>query len=368
MANGRTMTRPEVMGPPDESRALAAGSAGALAEAAEVGAMAAMAREKAQIETQTIIARKFPRDEMKAFDNIMKACKRPAFVTKKVRNKETGQMEDAFHALYRYPRAGENIDGPGVVLAREMARCWGNIYYGVRMISMDDDWIHIQGFAIDLQTNVPVVSEDKFKRLIFRKNGGWIRPDERDLRELINRRGAFCVRNALLQLMPPDFIEEAVQECKRTAVSVAKGMKPEDRDKTLRMIVHGFSGLGVTKEMIETYLGHTLESISAEELTDLRTIYSTVAEEPGSIDKYFERPKAAAPEKGGLDPSQVAGGTSQERSARPAAPPPPAAGPLEISPEEAERIRQREIAEARGDAPTAPPKPTSRGGELFPKA
>jgi len=44
----------------------------------EVGAVAATAREEAEIKAAIVLARRFPRDENAAYTRIIKACKRPS--------------------------------------------------------------------------------------------------------------------------------------------------------------------------------------------------------------------------------------------------------------------------------------------------
>jgi len=74
------------------------------------------------------------------------------------------------------------------------------------VVSLTDEHVHIRGFAIDLETNASTEYEDQFKRLVQRKGRDgethWVQPDERDLRELIGRRGAILVRNAILSYTP----------------------------------------------------------------------------------------------------------------------------------------------------------------------
>src|SRR5205085_986190 len=138
------------------------------------------------------------RNELMAFQQLAVACKRLSF---------------AEQSSYAFPRGGQTVSGPSVHLARAAARVWKNLQYGVRITRDDDDSRQIQAFAWDLETNVKVTGEDDFKKLVYRKKDGWVKPDERDLRELTNRRGAILVRNCILQILPKDLIEDARDEC-----------------------------------------------------------------------------------------------------------------------------------------------------------
>jgi hypothetical protein len=245
--------------------------------AVEVGESAAMEREKAEIQSAIISAKRFPRDEKQAWNKIMHSFERPSM---------------AECAEYRFPRGGKEIVGPSIDCARELARCWGNIRFGIRLVSLDAETVHIKGYALDLESNSQIEMEDKFKKLIFRKSQGWVEPDERDLRELINRRGAICVRNAILQLLPPDFKEDACRQANVTLQKAARGEIEQSREEAVRRLVLSYDRFGVTAAMIEQRLDHTLETINAEELTDLRKIWKSISDGVAKREEFFELPSA----------------------------------------------------------------------------
>jgi hypothetical protein len=61
----------------------------------------------------------------------------------------------AERAFFRYSRGGSQITGPSVHLARELARCFGNVQYGIAELRRDDEHgeSEMQAFAWDVQTN-----------------------------------------------------------------------------------------------------------------------------------------------------------------------------------------------------------------------
>lgn len=249
----------------------------------QAGTMSAVARAEAEVKAAIAIAKRFPRNETQARINIKNSCERPRF---------------ADEALYAFPRgSGENaatIEGPSVALARELARCWGNIQFGLRIVTDDDERVHILGRAYDAETNTLVEMEDKFKKLIQRKTG-WIRPQERDLRELINRRGAICVRNAILQIIPKDIVEEAVERCNETLTKAAAGAMKADPKAAARKLAECFDPMGVTVAMLEGYLGHTYDTMTPKEYAQLRTIWQSITDGNSRVDEYFAAPKPPAP-------------------------------------------------------------------------
>ena len=242
----------------------------------EAGAVAAVAREESEIKAAIVVAKNFPRDEFAAHTKIIKSAQRPSF---------------AEGGFYTFERGGKAIEGPSVKMARELARCWGNIRHGLRIVSIDDYYVHVKGWALDLETNAYVENEDKFRKLIQRKNRGWVVPDERDLRELINKRGAICVRNSVLQVMPPDIVDEAVRVAKDTMIRAAKGeIEGQTGEEAARRLSLAFADLGVTTEMIQAYLGHSLDIVTDEEIVKLRGVYTSVNDGHSRREEHFAMP------------------------------------------------------------------------------
>ena len=59
-------------------------------------------------------------------------------------------------------------------------------------------------------------------------------------------------------------------------------------------MVTGFAKIGVTKEMLEKRLGHTLESVNTDELTEYIGIYNGLKQKETTISDWFEQPKTAS--------------------------------------------------------------------------
>jgi hypothetical protein len=247
----------------------------------EAAATPLAVRAQAEIQSSIIIAKKFPRDVTKGYMELQKSARRPTFARK---------------ARYSFPRGGQEVAGPSVNLAREAARCWGNIRYGVTMMPTEDDeeWIQIEAWAHDAETNTWAYAQDRFPNKVQRRNKGWVKPDERDRRELVNRRGAISVRNALLQLLPFDVIEDAVNACLATTRAAASQDLEENREDTIRKLVMAFEQMGVTKEMIEKRLGHSTELTDAAELDELRSVWHSMHDGNTNRNDHFNVPAAQA--------------------------------------------------------------------------
>lgn len=205
-----------------------------------------------------------PRSEEVARSEILKCCSRKRFAEK---------------ARYKYPRGNTTVIGASVQLARELARLWGNIRYGVRIVGDDVNSRSIVGWAWDVQTNAYEESPDVFRKLIQRKQGKgenaptvWVVPDERELRELTNRRAAICVRNCIVHLLPFDLLDEVQDAC----ASTMRAEVEKDPDGAKRDVIDSFAGLGVPANELEEFVGHSLSSLSPHEVEDLRAIFRAI--------------------------------------------------------------------------------------------
>lgn len=265
---------------------------------AELNTSGSAAREQAEIQSAYLIAKRFRRNEEEARERIINACKRLSF---------------ADEAYYAFPRGGSEVSGPSVVLAREAARLWGNIRFGLKVVRDDDESRTIKGTALDLETNAFSEFEDDFKKLIQRKDKDsgqtrWVTPDERDLRELTNRRGAILIRNCITSILPKDLIDAAVVAAEETVAQFADKNKAE----TVKLILETFSTLFVSQANLETYLGHSLIELSKEEIVKLRGIASAIRAGVSKKEEFFNGgTKPQTTETGTLDASKMKAGNSE---------------------------------------------------------
>lgn len=287
-------------------------------ETSELTPVAAGVGIEAEIKAAITVALKFPRNEDRAFEKLMRACRRTTF---------------ADDASYSFPRGDSDVSGPSIYLAREAARVWGNIRHGADIVADDEESRTIQAWAWDLETNTKVTAQDSFKKLIYRKRGGWIKPDERDLRELTNRRAAILKRNCILEILPKDLIEDALD----LAEGTLKDKAAKDPDGERKKILLAFSQINVSADMLEQKLGHPVAQCSPAELAQLRRIYKSIIDGNSTWAEYVNS-QGQAPEKGTLRVEDLHAGPQPEPAApaTPAAPQPApaataAAGPAQTS-------------------------------------
>lgn len=229
-----------------------------LAEHANVGTIEVeSARAIAEAQGKLVIAKRFPRNQALAFEETIQACRR------------MGLAEVAF---WSYPRGRDTVSGSSIYLARELARIWGNIDYGIRELSRKDGVSEMQAYAWDLQTNALNTQNFTVRHWRDTKNGGYALTDERDIYELTANQGARRLRGCIFAVLPSDLVNAAEDECRKTL----QGNNDEPIADRVRKMLGGFGKLGVTAVMIEARLGHSLDTVLPDELGELRSIYTSI--------------------------------------------------------------------------------------------
>jgi len=202
-----------------------------------------------------------------------------------------GMRELAERAFYRFPRGkGKPVTGATIHLARELARCWGNISYGVAELRRDDVYAQseMQAFAWDLQTNARASAIFIVPHARDKTDGGDPLTSARDIYENNANAGARRVREALFALMPLWFVEQAKAACTKTLED--GGGKP--LPQRIAAAIELFAELGVSEQQLEAKVGLPTRAWTALDLAPLTVIYQSI--QRGEISRDEEFPPAAA--------------------------------------------------------------------------
>lgn len=253
-------------------------------------------RAIAEAQGRLLIAKRFPRDEAAAFARAMDACRRPSL---------------AEVANYRFPRGGQQVEGPSIRLAEELARCWSNIAYGIRELSRKEGESEMEAFAWDMQTNVLSTQTFTARHLRDKRGGPEALRDERDIYELTANLAARRLRARILAVLPPDLVDAAVAQCRET---MKNGSDKPLADR-IREMTQAFTKLGVTAEMLSARLGRSLDSATPDDLVDLRGIYQGIRDGASSVRDWFA-PKEA-PQGSRLDQLEQQAAPAQQPAAEP---------------------------------------------------
>lgn len=232
-----------------------------------------VSRAIAEAQGKLVIAKRFPRDEVQAYSKMMEACRRPAMAEK---------------AFYSFPRGGQSVEGPTIRFAEELARCWGNIDYGIKELSQDEGKSEMQAYAWDLETNAQSVQN--FTNPHQREQGKKMvaLTSQRDIYENNANMATRRLRSRILAILPSWFVDSAIAECKRT---LAGNNEIPLTDRVKKMVV-AFSCLGVTQEQLEHRLKRRIDTMSAEDFVEYTGIYNAIKNGESKASAWF----SAAPE------------------------------------------------------------------------
>jgi hypothetical protein len=303
------------------------------AQQSSSGALATQSREVAETQTKFLMAERFPRDERKAMDRITNSFTRPGLAEK---------------SQYAYSRGGTDINGPSIHAAQAIAQGWGNIEFGWRELSRGEQpngkrYSEVEAYAIDLQSRVP--ARISFIVIHWRdtKKGGYALKDERDIYELCSNMAQRRKRACILQVMPADVIETAMQQAAVTLKATA-----DTTPAGIAKMLGKFAPYGVKKEHIEALIQRRIESITAAQVVRLRTIFASLEDDMSEPKDWFDMTIAAAPPPGGTDPE-----TGE-------VPPPPPANPVDAAKDALRKRSGKSTPPAasapKTDAPPSAPK------------
>lgn len=237
------------------------------------------ARAVAEVQAAVTVAQAIPRDVQRAVAEMRDAC---------------GRLALAQRAFYSVPNRG---NGPTVHLARELARIWGNIDYGVRELRRDDEAgeSEVQATAWDQQTNV-------------RSSRSFVAPHQKMVGKGLNKKrekildlddvyrnnqntGAKAVRECIFSVLPRWFAEEAQDICRRT-LSEGEG-KP--LDQRISDAVKAFADKGISVARLEAKTGKRRGQWDGGDVAQLVIDYTSITRDGIDAESLFpEKPVTAA--------------------------------------------------------------------------
>lgn len=226
-------------------------------------------KKASEIQAAMVVAKKFPRDQNIAYRNILESCKRKSL---------------AEVSTYQYPRGGATVKGPSIRMAEMLAQQWGNMEFGVREIERTENESTVEAFAWDLETNVKRSMQFQVRHVRDTRQGSKKLTDERDIYEMVANQGARRLRACILNVIPGDITESALEACYKT---LAGGSTEPLKDR-VRKMVSVFGEHGITQAMIVDRLGHDLEAITEAQLHELRGIFTSIKDGQSSREDWFE--------------------------------------------------------------------------------
>lgn len=273
----------------------------------ETAASASAALAKATIEAKFVIALR-PENRRNidvVRENLISACRRPLFAqtsrwTKVQGRKEVnGKWEDNW------------IEGWTIRFAETAIQAWKNLDVSTVVCFEDETKRIIRTVVTDLETNISYTEDQVIEKQVERskvREGQIVlaerqntkgqkvfvvRATEDEITNRINSARSKAIRNSGLRMIPADVLEEALEAVIETK---EKAKASENVAQAVPKLLTAFKSKGVSAEQIERRLGCKPERMSADQLQQMREIYSAISDGQASWADYETETK---------DPSEI---------------------------------------------------------------
>ena len=233
-------------------------------------------RAIAEVQAMVLVAQRAPRDEARAMAQAMQSC---------------GQRAVADRAFFSFSRGGSNVNGSSIQLATELARCWGNIDYGIMELARDDSAGHTEmlAFAWDLETNTKSRQTFIVPHTRDTRQGKKALTDNRDIYENNANNGARRLRECIFRVLPPYLKAEAEARCRAV---LERGEGDEPLPARIAKAIDKFSRIGISIDRIEDRHGPST-SWTPVDLANLQITFQSIRQGETTADEAFPKPGTA---------------------------------------------------------------------------
>lgn len=230
-------------------------------------------RAIADVQAAAQMARAFPRDEAAALARALEEC---------------SKIELAERAFFSIKRKGGAVTGPTVHLAKQLARAWGNITFGLKELRRDAGQSEMVAFAWDLESNIR--SEATF--IVEHRRPG----DKSEtlksttaIQENNTSMGARRLREMIFDVLPKSFTEQSMAKCHETQ---QKGGSEKTVAERRAGMIAAFEELGVSKKRLEDKIGSASTEWTQKDIADMAIVYNSIREGEVRVDEAFPRTPA----------------------------------------------------------------------------
>lgn len=232
-------------------------------------------RAVAEVQAAVFVAQQCPRNVQSAIAAMRESCAQPAL---------------AERAFFKFPRGGQTVAGETIHLARELARCWSNIQYGIVELSRDPvgKVSEMSAWAWDVQANTRVSNTFIAPHVRDTRQGAQPIVDLRDVYENNANLGARRVRECIFAVLPPFFVEEAKELCAKTLKDGGGIPLPQ---RIANCISH-FKSIGITVDQLERKLGRDSAKWTDLDAAQLGVTFTSI--QRGEVTKEEEFPPERA--------------------------------------------------------------------------
>lgn len=244
------------------------------------------ARAVAEVQAAVIVAQQCPRNISGpggALEQMRDACRTPGL---------------ADRAFYKFPRSGGTVSGPSIHLARELARCFGNIQYGIQELRRDDTGpsphSEMLAWAWDVQTNTRSSQTFVVPHRRDKKGGSEPLIDLRDIYENNANQGSRRLREAIFSILPVWFTEEAKALCNDTLKDGGGKTLPQQVADAIK----AFDQTGIKVDRLEAKIGAKADEWTLQDVAGLRVSFASIRQGTVSASDEFPQVRVTVGELG----------------------------------------------------------------------
>lgn len=182
--------------------------------------------------------------------------------------------------IYALPRDGKVIEGPSARFAEVVASAWGNCRAGARVVNDQGDFVTAQGVFHDLERNVAITYE--VQRRITNSKGQRYKPDM--IGVTANAACSVALRNAILKGVPKAFWDDMYQAARKTVMGDVQTLANRRASA-----IKAFQSFGISEAQILAKLEVAgVEDITLEHLVTLRGLLTAIKEGDTTPEQAFE--------------------------------------------------------------------------------
>ncbi len=252
--------------------------------------------EKAAIDIQVSTAKKYPRNITRAIDNAIAIA--------------TMDKETAETCTYSVPRAGKNISGPSVHLARIIAQNWQNLRVESKVVSETSTQIISESVCFDLETNYAV--KVQVRKSIMQNEYRNGQPTGRKIRmsdDMVvitgNAANAIAYRNAVFAVIPKSVTDKVYKSAKNM---ITGDLSSEEKlIKRRKQLIDGFiDNYNVSEFQIVEVLGlNSINQIKQDEVVRLVGIAQAIKDGDTTVNEVFYSTKKAESDRSDAKANQI---------------------------------------------------------------
>jgi hypothetical protein len=242
------------------------------------------ARAIAEVRAMVMIAMENPRNEDAARRKMQRVCQMPSMAERAFFRVPRGTKKDERGNVIKDEKGKpipEFVNGETIQLARELARCWGNIDYSVREMSRNDQkgQSEMMACAWDLEEN----NRSSTVFIVAHQIGKFKVTSNQQIYENNASHAGRRLREMIFNALPEWFKAEAIDLCHETL----KRGDGKPMAARIDACIEMFREMGVSIDMLQKRIGCNVREMTPEILAQLRIVAKSIKRNEVTIGDEF---------------------------------------------------------------------------------